>query len=239
MKTFFQQHSEIIHAKKEGAYLADFVYGANDGIITTFAVVSGAVGAGLPPVVIIILGLANLVADGLSMGLSNVLSLRSRKSFETRERKREEYEIEHFPEEERREVEEVVEKWGIRGEHATMLVNDITADKKRWVDFMMREELNILEDKNDKPATHGLVTFVAFVIAGTLPLIPYLFGVSTDLQFAVSIVATAVSLFIVGASRSVVTNQKWLRSGLEMLLVGGIAAIAAFGIGALVQGIIV
>src|SRR3989344_4274781 len=144
MKTFAQDHSEMIHAKKEGQYLADFVYGANDGIVTTFAVVAGAVGAGFPTVVIIILGLANLVADGLSMGLSNFLSLRSKRSFEERERKREEYEIEHFPKEERKEVAQVVERWGISDEHAAMVVNDIVADKKRWVDFMMREELNIL-----------------------------------------------------------------------------------------------
>lgn len=228
----------MVHAKKQGEYLADFVYGANDGIITTFAVVSGAVGAGLAPSVIIILGVANLVADGISMGLSNFLSLRSKKSFEERERAREEYEVEKFPEEEKREVEAIVAKWGITGDHATAFIGDIISDKKRWVDFMMREELNILEDPEDRPLGHGAVTFVAFVIAGMLPLIPYLFGVAAESQFLVSVIATGVSLFVVGASRSVVTNQTWLRSGVEMLLVGGIAAIAAFGIGGFVQSII-
>src|SRR3989344_7597564 len=228
MKTFAQDHSEMIHAKKEGQYLADFVYGANDGIVTTFAVVAGAVGAGLQTHIIIILGLANLVADGLSMGLSNFLSLRSKKSFEERERKREEYEVEKFPEEEKKEVEEIVARWGITGDHASAFVGDIISDKKRWVNFMMREELNILEDGNDRPSIHGAVTFGAFVIAGMLPLIPYVFGVATESQFTVSIIATGVSLFVVGASRSLVTNQKWLRSGLEMLLVGGLAARAAF-----------
>ncbi len=231
-------HSEMIHAKKEGEYLADFVYGANDGIVTTFAVVSGAVGAGLPTHVIIILGFANLVGDGISMGLSNFLSLRSKKSFEDRERKREEYEVEKFPDEEKREVEEIVAKWGITGDHATAFVGDIISDKKRWVDFMMREELGILEDSNDKPAMHGLVTFVAFLVAGMLPLIPYLFGVSSHLQFRVSIIATAVSLFAVGASRSAVTSQKWFRSGIEMLLVGGIASGAAYAIGAFIKSIL-
>ncbi|MEK7616355.1 MAG: VIT1/CCC1 transporter family protein [Patescibacteria group bacterium] len=238
MKTFPQAHSEMFHAKSEGEYLADFVYGANDGIITTFAVVSGAVGAGLPTHVIIILGLANLVGDGISMGLSNFLSLRSKKSFEAREREREVYEVEKFPVEEKKEVEDIVERWGIRGEHATVFVNDIISDKKRWVDFMMREELNIFEDPNDKPAMHGLVTFVAFLIAGMLPLIPYVFGVPTASQFTVSIIATAISLFVVGASRSLVINQKWFRSGLEMLLVGGLAAGAAFLIGGFVQSIV-
>ena len=228
----------MIHARAAGEYIADFVYGANDGIVTTFAVVAGSAGAGLSPVIIIILGFANLVADGISMGMSNFLSLRSRLSFEQREREREEYEVEKFPDVERQEVEEIVQKWGITGDHAKAFVDDIVSDKKRWVDFMMREELNILEDPDDKPSIHGLVTFGAFLLAGLLPLIPYLFGISSQNQFNVSIVATAISLFVVGSLRSFVTNQKWFRAGVEMLVVGGFASGAAYLIGAFVKGLI-
>lgn len=231
-------HTENEHGKLKGEYIGDAVYGANDGIITTFAVVSGAVGAGLSPLVIVILGLANLVGDGISMGLSNVLSLRSKKSFALRERKREEYEVETFPDEERREVRDVILKWGVQDAHAESLVADIISDKKRWVDFMMREELGILEDPDDRPWVHGLVTFLAFAIAGMLPLIPYVFGISAHLQFEVSIVATASALFIVGSLRSLVTSQTWIRAGIEMLLVGSLAAGAAFAIGAFVQSIV-
>ena len=135
-------------------------------------------------------------------------------------------------------MEDIVGKWGVRGDHVAMFVNDLVADKKRWVDFMMREELGILEDSGDKPAVHGLVTFVSFAIAGTLPLVPYLFGVPTGSQFIVSIIATAMSLFAVGASRSLVTSKTWFRSGLEMLLVGGLASAAAFAIGGLVKNIV-
>lgn len=228
-------HTENEHGKLKGEYLGDFVYGANDGIITTFAVVTGAIGAGLSPLVIILLGLANLVGDGISMGASNFLSLRSRRSFELRERAREEYEVEKFPEEEKKEVEEVVAQWGITGEHAKAFVGDVVADKKRWVDFMMREELGILEDPEDKPALHGFVTFMAFLVIGAMPLIPYIFGVPAHLQFTVSFIATGVSLFIVGSLRSLVTNQKWLRAGLEMLVVGALAAGAAYAVGAVVK----
>lgn len=231
-------HNENEHGKLRGEYLADFIYGANDGIITTFAVVSGAVGAGLSHSVIIMLGLANLVADGISMGLSNFLSLRSKKSFEQRERQREEYEIEKFPQEERQEVEDVLRAWGIGEAHVKALTDDIVSDKKRWVDFMMREELNILEDAEDKPFIHGLVTFGAFVVIGTMSLIPYLFGVPAHLQFTVSLIATAATLFIVGSLRSVVTSQRWLSAGLEMLLVGTLAAAAAYGVGSFVQSLI-
>ena len=224
-------HTENEHGKLKGEYLGDFVYGANDGIITTFAVVSGAVGAGLSPLIIVMLGLANLVADGISMGLSNFLSLRSKHSFAQREREREEMEIEKFPDEERREVHDVVASWGIPEAHIETVVQDIVSDKKRWVDFMMREELGIMEDLNDKPIFHGIATFLAFSLIGALPLLPYLFGVPANLQFVVSVIATGVSLFVVGSLRSTVTNQKWLWGGLEMLAVGSIAASAAYLVG--------
>src|SRR3989344_1289070 len=224
-------HTENEHGKLKGEYLGDFVYGANDGIITTFAVVSGAVGAGLSPLVVIMLGLANLVADGISMGLSNFLSLRSKHSFAQRERKREEMEIEKFPDEERREVRDVVTSWGIPEAHIESIVQDIVSDKKRWVDFMMREELDIIEDPKDRPIFHGLATFAAFLVVGAMPLIPYIFGVPADLQFIVSVIATGISLFVVGSLRSLVTSQKWLWAGIEMLAVGSLAALAAYGVG--------
>lgn len=230
-------HTEKDHDKLEGEYLGDIVFGANDGIITTFAVVSGGVGAGLPTIVIVLLGLANLVADGISMGLSSFLSLRSRQLFAQREREREEREIEQFPDEERREVRGVVTNWGIPEAHVDIVVNDIVSDKKRWVDFMMREELGILEDPHDRPIFHGLATFAAFAVAGAMPLIPYLFGVAPESQFTVSVIATAVSLFVVGSLRSLVTSQKWLRAGIEMLLVGGVAALAAYAVGSWAESV--
>lgn len=165
--------------KKISFYIGDLVLGANDGIITSFAVISGAAGAGLPAFVVIVLGLANLVADGISMGLSNYLSLRSAKD----------------------------------------------AEKK----------VGINESRLDHPSRHGLATGLAFASAGALPLAPYFFGIPQNAQFPVAIVATAFSLFAVGALRTLVTGRHWLRSGMEMLLVGGAAAIAAYGVGAAVK----
>ncbi|OHB03582.1 MAG: hypothetical protein A3B03_02560 [Candidatus Zambryskibacteria bacterium RIFCSPLOWO2_01_FULL_42_41] len=164
---------------KKGFYIGDLVLGANDGIITSFAVISGAAGAGLPAFVVIVLGLANLVADGISMGLSNYLSLRSTKEAELR--------------------------------------------------------VGINETRLDHPSRHGLATGLAFVSAGALPLIPYFFNTSPSARFSVAIAATAISLFVVGALRTLVTGSHWLRSGLEMLFVGGIAALAAYIVGAAVR----
>lgn len=224
-------HSEKNHKLGRGKYIGDFVYGANDGIITTFAVVSGAMGGNLPGVVIIILGLANLIGDGISMGLSNFLSLRSENDFQKKQRAIEEWETVEFPKKEREEVEVVLKNWGISGETLEKATDVIISDKKRWVDFMMKEELGIVEDGVQFPWKNGAITTVAFMAAGALPLVPYIFGVSADLQFPISIGATALSLFSVGMARTFVTDAPRFRSGMEMLAVGSVAALASYFVG--------
>lgn len=228
-------HSEKIHQSEQGLYLGDLVYGANDGIITTFAVIAGAAGAALPVGIIIILGLANLIADGISMGLSNYLSLRSRISFQKRQRKIEEDEVRDFPDKELDEMRVIIRRWGVAEEKIEGVLADITADKKRWVDIMMRDELNIFEDAVEYPWKHGFMTFTAFLIGGFLPLVPYVFGVPADWQFLVAVASTGTALFVVGSARSLVTSAHWARAGLEMFLVGGLAAIAAYFVGGVVK----
>src|SRR3989344_5985101 len=176
--------------REKGLYIGDLVLGANDGISTTFAVISGAAGAGLSAFVIIVLGLANLVADGISMGLSNYLSLRSTKAFQEKESLT-------FP----------------------------------------ASESKIIEGIFGHPLRHGLATGLAFAFAGALPLIPYFFDIPQNLQFYIAMAATAAALFTVGALRTLVTDAHWIRSGLEMLVVGGIAAIAAYVVGAIVKAL--
>jgi len=153
-------------------YLPDLVYGANDGIITTFAVVTGVVGASLSETVILVLGFANLLADGFSMGASNFLARRSEADAGDR------------------------------------------ADRT-------------------EAARHGTATVLSFVAAGLIPLLAYLLPLSEDVAFVTAIGLTAVALFTVGASRTLVTKLGFVRSGSEMLLVGSLAAVVAYGIGAL------
>lgn len=157
-------------------YLPDLVYGANDGIITTFAVVSGVVGANLSERIILILGFANLVADGFSMGASNFLARRS------------------------------------------------YADP---------------DERADRPEAirHGTATLFGFIVAGIVPLVAYVVPMPDDIRFPVAVVLTLSTLFAVGASRAIVTNLRWLRSGLEMLCVGALAAAVAYSIGALASGL--
>lgn len=234
--TFIEQHRARIEEKKrrlhKGEYLADFVYGANDGIITTFAVVTGAAGASLSPGVIIILGVANLLADGFSMGASSILSTLSEKDFHKSIRLEQEYDIEHTPEIAKEEVRDVLRKWDTPKDILERMMTVLIRNKRSWADFVLREEYNITEEDTENPIHHGVATFIAFVIVGTLPLIPYLFGVRTEHQFLVSIIATAVALFTTGALQSLLTNKKWwLKTGTQMLLLGGVAAGISYGIG--------
>lgn len=159
-------------------YIGDIVYGANDGIITTFAVVAAAAGAGVSSSIILILGIANLVADGFSMGASKYLSLVSEQS---------------------------VEKSGAKSRSA---FND------------------------------GLATFIAFVIVGAIPLIPFLIPSAAADAFSIAMVATATTFFVVGAARSLVINKNPLLAGFEMLIVGGIASTIAYAVGSWVETLI-
>ncbi|MBL8097037.1 MAG: VIT1/CCC1 transporter family protein [Anaerolineales bacterium] len=228
------------HGGAGGQYLGEMVYGGLDGIITTFAVVSGVAGAQLGTPVILILGLANLFADGFSMATGAYLSTKSKQEYYRKEWEREAWEVEHFPDGERAELIEVYRQQGYTEEDARQLVDIQSREPKRWVKAMMLDELGMMEDTGN-PLTNGLVTFGAFVVAGAVPLLVYLLGlafpVPPDAAFPVAIGLSGLALFGLGAAKVLVTKLNPLRSGLEMLIVGGLAAGVAYGVGALLKGI--
>lgn len=233
----YRKHEDIYHRRIAGKYIGDFIYGANDGIITTFAVVAGATGATLSPSIVIILGFANLLADGISMGASNYLGGKSEQDYAKAQRAKEHWEVEHLREIEVEEIREIYEKKGFKGEDLARAVKIITTNKEVWVDTMMKEELGIITDDKNDPRKHGLVTFLAFVLAGLIPLLPYVVSMPYD-KFLSSILLGAITLFVVGSSRSIITTVSWVRGGIEMLLIGSATAITAFGIGALIESLI-
>ena len=228
------------HGGAGSQYIGDFVYGGLDGIITTFAVVSGVAGANLGTGVILILGLANLLADGFSMATGAYLSTKSEQAYYRKEREREMWEIEHFPEGERAELLEIYRGKGYTEEEALQLVHIHSRDKERWADAMMVDELGMLHDAGN-PLMNGLATLIAFLVAGVVPLLVYLIGlavpIAPDVSFPISIGLSALALFALGTAKVLVTRQNPFRSGIEMLLVGGLAAAVAYVIGALLQGL--
>lgn len=231
--------TEKLHRTSAGGYLRDAVYGANDGIITTFAVVAGVAGADLSAAVVLILGFANLLADGFSMAMSNYLGEKSNRDYLETERAREAWEVEHLPEEERAEVRAIYARKGLQGEALEQAVRTVTADKKLWVDEMMVGELGLMPDTADKhPWKNAAVTFTGFVLAGVVPLLPYLAGAGSSATFPFAIAATAGVLFVVGSLRSLLTRRSWWKSGAEMLVVGMVAAGVAYAVGDLLSKIV-
>jgi vacuolar iron transporter family protein len=228
------------HGGAGSQYIGDMVYGGLDGIVTTFAVVSGVAGAALGPGIVLTLGLANLLADGVSMGAGAFLSLKSEQEYYDREREREFWEVEHFPDGELEELLDVYRAKGYSAEDAEKLVMIHSKEPDRWVDEMMVQELGMMADER-RPLHSGLATFVAFLIAGSIPLLIYVLGfvadIDPDIRFPVAIVLSGAALFALGAAKVLVTERSWLRSGLEMLVVGGTAAGVAYAIGYLLQGI--
>lgn len=229
--------SEKLHQTIGGRYIKDIVFGANDGIITTFAVVSGVAGAGLSTKTVLILGFANLIADGISMGASNFLGSRSEEEYYRKEYEAETWEVENIPDEEREEIRRIYKAKGFKGEDLDSAVEVITSDKKRWVDVMMKEELGLIEEPKGQAGKKGLVTFVSFVIAGFMPLASYVLFFKGTRTFLLSIVITGVTLFIVGSMRTLITKRKWWLAGLEMFAVGLLASGVAYAIGAVLKGI--
>jgi VIT1/CCC1 family predicted Fe2+/Mn2+ transporter len=161
-------------------YIRDLVYGANDGLITTFAVVSGVAGGALSQAAVLVIGAANLAADGVSMGVGNLLAIRAE------ERAR---------------------------------------------------EADGLPELEAYPWKHGVATLVAFVIAGAVPLVPYVLPFRQSQRLALSTGMTFVGLFVLGVTRAIITRDRWWRTGCETLLLGAAVAIAAYCAGLLVAAV--
>lgn len=229
--------SDRLAAATEHSYLRDFVLGAVDGTVTTFAVVSGVAGAELSASVAIILGFANLLADGFSMAAGNFLSVRADRQVVERARQIEEMHIEQVPEGEREEIRQIFAGKGFEGALLDRVVEVITDDRRRWVDTMLTEEIGLQLEKPN-PWRAALSTFMAFVSAGFVPLIPFvLMRLSPRATFLVSAIMTGMTFFLIGTCKGFVVNRPWLPSGLETFLVGGAAAALSYAVGVFLRGL--
>lgn len=240
LRTSHGTHTEM-HEGESGKYLKSWVYGGLDGIITTFAVVSGVIGAGLEASIILILGFANLIADGISMGVGDYLSTKSEREYYDLEKRRETWEVNNHPKGEIDEMIEVYEKNGFSKEDSKKMVKLLSKNKKFWVKTMMHEELGLMKE-NISPVKHGFVTFVSFLIFGLIPLSLYVFSavfnVSISNGFLLTSAFAGVAMFVLGSAKTRFTGKNWIRSGLETLTIGGVAASAAYFVGVLLSNIV-
>jgi VIT1/CCC1 family predicted Fe2+/Mn2+ transporter len=235
--------SEKLHGTLNSGLLKAAVYGANDGIITTFAVVAGVAGAGLSPSIVLILGIANLIADGLSMGIGDYLGERSERKHKKYQYAVEKWEVQNIPKEEKAELIEYFASRGVKSSEAHDLANIITKYPKLWTELGFIDEMGEVPNFDGGVWKTGLMTFFAFLIAGSLPLLPYFLEfigvpILESQQFNLSIVSTACALFFVGSLRTLITKGRWWLNGLEMLGIGAIAATVAYFLGAVIEGMV-
>jgi VIT1/CCC1 family predicted Fe2+/Mn2+ transporter len=217
------------------SYLRDWVYGGIDGAVTTFAIVAGVVGAELSNRVVLILGAANLVADGFSMAASNYSGTKTEHEELAQLRAIEERHIELVPEGEREEIRQIFRAKGFRGDQLEQAVGVITGDRERWVDTMLAEEYGLPKAVRS-PLKAAASTFAAFLLCGAIPLLPFLFP--SGPRFVVSIAMTALVFFLFGSTKSRWSPVSWWRSGSETLAIGlGAAALASL-VGALLRGVV-
>jgi vacuolar iron transporter family protein len=225
-------------AAKRHSYLGDFVLGAVDGAVTTFAIVAGAAGAGFSNAVALVLGLANVLADGFSMAAGNFLRARADQHLLQRFRRMEEAHIEHIPEGEREEIRQIFRAKGFEGETLERVVEVITEDRQRWVNTMLTDEWG-LQLQPPSAWRAALATMGAFVFAGLVPLVPLVLLMHRPAResFAASAIMTGVTFFVIGVIRGRVADYRPLMAGFETLLIGGAAALLAFVAGWLLQGV--
>ncbi|MFN3209587.1 MAG: VIT1/CCC1 transporter family protein [Roseovarius sp.] len=239
----WQRHRREAHRLSQTQeFLKQIVYGGNDGIVTTFAIVAGFAGAQaegvaqIGGVAVLVFGLANLFADAISMGLGEYLSLRSQHDLYRARRTSELREIAEDPDHERMELFEILRQRGLPAGEADTTATIMSKHPAVMADLMMTYEFGMMDPDEDSPVASGLFTFGSFIVFGAVPLLPYFLLPPTQATFLLSVCATAAALAALGLLRWNATGERMARCVGETLLVGAICAAAAFGVGWLVGG---
>lgn len=213
---------------QRAGHLKDMIYGGIDGAVTTFAIVAGVEGAGLSHGIIVTLGLANIIADGFSMAASNYSGTKAELDDRKRIIQTEERHIELYPDGELEELRQILQMRGLSGEVLEQATVEIAQSKENWIGLMLTDEYG-LASVQPEPFRAAVATFAAFLMAGSVPLLPFLFGLEDP--FTISILATLLTFFLIGSGKSRWSLSKWWRSGFETLAIGGVAALLAYVVG--------
>jgi vacuolar iron transporter family protein len=217
------------------SYIRDWVYGGIDGTVTTFAVVAGVVGADLSTKALLILGAANLFADGFSMAAANFSGTKAEIEEYEVVRRMEERHVEFAPDGEREEIRQIFRAKGFEGEALESAVNVITDKRERWIETMMTEEHG-LPPISRSPGRAALSTFLAFLACGSIPLVPFILGLPATVE--ASTVMTGLTFFSIGSMRSRWSPAPWWRAGLETFAIGISAAAMAYAVGVILARLI-
>jgi len=223
-------HPHTEHHFTASAAVRDLVIGMSDGLTVPFALAAGLTGAVVSARVIVLAGAAEIAAGSIAMGLGGYLAARTDAEHYEHERQREIRETREIPQAEEAEVREVFEGWGLSGEQITPIVKAIRSDEKRWVDFMMRFELGLEEPDPDRALRSAATIAGAYIVGGLIPLSPYIFAGSISNALFISILVTLAALLLFGMWKARLTGIAPWRGGAQTMLIGGLAAAAAFAI---------
>lgn len=213
----------------------DIVIGMSDGLTVPFALAAGLSGAVDSTTIVVTAGFAEIAAGSIAMGLGGYLAAKTESEHYYAERQRELEETQNLPEIETEEVADVFRNYGLRDEEFQSVVNAIRADKNRWVDFMMRFELGLEKPNPSRARVSALTIALSYIVGGLIPLSPYLLIFSIHRALAISVIVTLLALLIFGIIKGKFTGLKPFRGGFQTLIVGGLAASAAFIIARLIQ----
>jgi VIT1/CCC1 family predicted Fe2+/Mn2+ transporter len=214
----------------------DLVIGTADGLTLPFALAAGLSGAVAANPPIVTAGLTVIAAGCVAMGLGGYLAARTGAQHYAAERRREEQETHDYPEREKWEVSAILHRYGLRGETLQRATEAIASDRRRWVDFMMRFELELAEPVPERAAPSAATTAGAYVAGGLIPLLPYMLLSETMPALAWSAALTGIALFGFGWLKARATDMPALRGAVQSLAVGGVAAAAAYVVAGLVSG---
>jgi VIT1/CCC1 family predicted Fe2+/Mn2+ transporter len=208
----------------------DIVIGMSDGLTVPFALAAGLSGAIAQSSIVVTAGLAEIAAGSIAMGLGGYLAAKSDADHYAAEERREQQEVREIPREEMKEVADIFRGYGIAEEHVKPVVEAMTAHPKQWVDFMMRFELGLEKPDPSRARTSAAVIAGAYVAGGLIPLAPYMFFHAAHTALYVSVGFTLVALAIFGFVKGRYTGARPLKSAIQTVAIGGLAATAAFAI---------
>ncbi len=221
---------------KESNHIRDFVFGFGDGINTSLGIVAGVGGANSSADFIILAALVGMFTGAKAMAVQNYLAVKSQREILESEIKREEFEMEAYPEKERIEIEEIYRAKEFDEDLVKRVTDKIISNKKVWLKTMLTEELGLNLDIVGKPIKGALIMFVSFLIGGILPILPYLLSkagfVPVPISLWIAITISIISSFLIGAKKAKLARKNWIKGGIEMSGLGTGIALLGYGIGA-------
>lgn len=238
MKVSYPHHE---NNNKTGAVLSDVILGGQDGLVNTLGVILGLAAASSDFRIIVAGGLAGAIAEAVSMGAVGYTSKVAERDFYQSELNREKYEIEHMPQAEEQEIRDIYEKKGFKGQLLEDVVKVVTSNEKIWLETMMQEELNLVPVDVKRPFKSAILIGITSFLGAIIPLIPFAvfyflaiwFLGDINVAIYIALGVSALALFVVGVVKSKLTVGKWYRSGTQMLVIGILAALCGYAIGAL------